>query len=220
TPVVAASRVPAVASAATRDVVVFIMTVSIGLPIATMAIDGAVLECRSCWRSDGSHRRDDCERVPRPAAAAHERPASGSTTDGPVVLPLALRGRHIREKFAFARTAAFAALPRHRDAHCVERVLDGITDRAQQKGGSLSSGLRCGAGETARYVVVPLPSRFVCQGFCLPAESSQSANFIDLGTKEFVCSLSHTQGNDSGDITMPTPKEYRLRARECLELTD
>jgi hypothetical protein len=44
------------------------------------------------------------------------------------------------------------------------------------------------------------------------------------GTKEFVCSLSHTQGNISGDIIMTTPKttpkEYRLRARECLELTD
>jgi len=57
------------------------------------------------------------------------------------LLPLALRGRHIREKFAFARTAALAALGRHRDAHRVERVLDGITDRAQQKDGSLSSGL-------------------------------------------------------------------------------
>jgi hypothetical protein len=51
-------------------------------------------------------------------------------------------------------------------------------------------------------------------------DASPSANFISPGTKEFVCSLSHTQGNNSGEIMMPTPKEYRVRARECLELTD
>jgi hypothetical protein len=34
-----------------------------------------------------------------------------------------------------------------------------------------------------------------------------------------VCSLSHRQGNNFGEIGMPTPKEYRQRAHECLELT-
>jgi hypothetical protein len=36
--------------------------------------------------------------------------------------------------------------------------------------------------------------------------------------KDCVCSLSHTQM--IGEIAMPTPKEYRLRASECLELTN
>jgi hypothetical protein len=49
----------------------------------------------------------------------------------------------------------------------------------------------------------------------------QTANFYQFPEqKESVCSLSHTQGNNSGRSPMPTPKEYRLRARECLELTD
>ena len=33
-----------------------------------------------------------------------------------------------------------------------------------------------------------------------------------------MCSLSHTQCKRLGEIAMPTPKEYRLRADECLVL--
>jgi hypothetical protein len=43
-------------------------------------------------------------------------------------------------------------------------------------------------------------------------------NFIGSGTKGLhVFSIPHTM-QTIGEIAMPTPKEYRLRADECLEL--
>ena len=48
----------------------------------------------------------------------------------------------------------------------------------------------------------------------------QSAIFISPGTKRLhVFLIPHTM-QIIGGIAMPTPKEYRLRADECLELMD
>jgi hypothetical protein len=59
-----------------------------------------------------------------------------------------------------------------------------------------------------------------CHGFSLPAEMPvQSAIFISPGTKRLHVFLISHNGNNWG-IAMPTPKEYRLRADECLELMD
>jgi hypothetical protein len=61
-------------------------------------------------------------------------------------------------------------------------------------------------------------------GLNLPAEvltyrQVHAGDAIPLvpGTKRFCVALSQ-HGNRSGEIAMPTPKEYRLRAIECLEL--
>jgi hypothetical protein len=69
-------------------------------------------------------------------------------------------------------------------------------------------------------------------GLNLPAEvltyrQDHAGDAIPLvpGTKRFCVALSKRfcvalsqHGNRSGEIAMPTPKEYRLRAIECLEL--
>jgi len=77
---------------------------------------------------------------------------------------------------------------------------------------------------TSSWVGTSKDGRPVClylQGFSLPAGapcSLQISQFTEQ--KDSMCSLSHTPGNNSGRSPMPTPTEYRLRARECLELTD
>jgi hypothetical protein len=65
---------------------------------------------------------------------------------------------------------------------------------------------------------------FCASGLTLPAEvlkyrqgHAGDAISIGSGTKRFCVALSQ-HGNRSGEIAMPTPKEYRLRAYECLEL--
>src|SRR5436190_15659851 len=48
----------------------------------------------------------------------------------------------------------------------------------------------------------------------------QSAIFISPRNKKIACVLYPTHNENDGEIAMPTPKEYRLRADECLELTN
>jgi hypothetical protein len=59
-----------------------------------------------------------------------------------------------------------------------------------------------------------------CQGFSLPVRVLQSAIFIDPRNNKMACVLYPTHNRPIGEIAMPTPKEYRLRADECLELTN
>jgi hypothetical protein len=68
-------------------------------------------------------------------------------------------------------------------------------------------GAPCGLALPARFFFTGRGTRAVCKFYLFPEQ------------KNSVCSLSHTQAN-IGEITMPTPKEYRQQACECLELSD
>jgi hypothetical protein len=57
--------------------------------------------------------------------------------------------------------------------------------------------------------------------FLLTGREQPVCKFLSVPERMNSCVLYPTRKQiNSGDITMPTPKEYRSRARECLELTD
>jgi hypothetical protein len=67
----------------------------------------------------------------------------------------------------------------------------------------------------ARYIVLALrlnlPAKVLFTGSC---------KFYQFAEQKISCLHYPTRKQISGEITMPTPKEYRQQACECLELSD
>src|SRR5262245_32735060 len=90
--------------------------------------------------------------------------------------------------------------------------LSGMDEPRLRRG---SGGFREPLGWRVRYIGAPcglkLPARF----FYRQRAPVQSANFIYSRNKRIPCVLYPTRKQISGEITMPTPKEYRQQACEC-----